>query len=237
MGIIYITHPAGQYENSPAALVNLCRDDPRWSGDWQFRLFPYGANASLVAKDFCSTVLQSLGPIVMIQPVQAKTLEEVRRRIGNRLPIKIVSVGTVEELGTAIYTVIRSFLSGEPSLPLDIAVALLLIKKLDQEHMWGGNAKGYMWVSDIPNGRGLDVKYKSRIPNVLSILLNNNFLICKISNSKKKYALNPQCRKDIYDILKSRKFPGGAERPLLRQPESESMRVLDELSCYDNYSD
>ncbi|MGE8547641.1 MAG: hypothetical protein ACN6OC_09420 [Alcaligenes sp.] len=234
MGIIYITHPADQYENSPAVLANLCQDHPKWSGEWQFRLRPYEKNASLVAKDFCSIVLQSPGPIVMLQPVQAKTLEEVRRRIGSRLPIVVDHVATAEALEVAIDTAIQHFLNGEPLLALDVAVALLLMRKLDQERMWTGNAKGYMWASDIPKGRGLDVKYESRIPNVLNILLMNELVVYKISKSKKKYALNPQRREDIYEILKSRKLPRDVEGPLLRHPDRESVRVLDILSCYDD---
>lgn len=233
MGIIYITHPADQYENSPAELVNLCRDHPKWRDEWQFRLRPYNANSSLVAQDFCSAVLQRPGPIVMLRPVQQKTIEEVRRRVGSRLPIVIELVETAEALEVAIDTAIQNFRNGEPMLALDVVVALLLMRKLDHENMWTGNAKGYMWVSDIPNGRGLDIKYKPRIPNVLNILLNNDLLVYKISKSKKKYALNPDRRKDIHDILRSRKFPRYIEGALLRHPDSESVRVLDILGCYE----
>lgn len=233
MGYIYIGYPAEQYENSPAALVELCRTHPEWCGEWQLRPRKYEPDSSLNARDFCSMVMQSPGPVVMLQRVQARTVEEVRRRLGSRLPIVLNSISTLEELQAVIRTAVEHFQSGEPLLALDIVVALLMIRKLDQEHMWTGNSKGYMWFEDIPKGRGLDLKYEPRVGNVLNILYMRGVVVYKTSNSKKKYALNPQRREEIYAILQTRKFPPDIEGPLLRNPGQESVRALDILDCYD----
>ncbi len=229
---IYIGYPAEEYENSPAALVNLCNSHPEWYNGWQLRLRKYESDSSLNAQDFCSMALQSLGPVIMLQRVQTKTYEEVRRRLGSRLPILLAEVSAISELQIVIENAIGVFDRGEPALALDVVVALLMIRKFDQEHMWTGNAKGYMWVSDIPKGRGLDIKYESRVSNVLNILLMQNLVVFKTSNSKRKYALNPDRREDIYKILRDRKFPLAIETPLLRHPASESVRALDLLDCY-----
>ncbi|MGB4059048.1 hypothetical protein [Acidovorax sp. NCPPB 3576] len=232
MGIIYIAHPLGLYAGSSASFVQACANNPKWNAEWQFSLHQYEKNSSLIARDFCSLVLQSPGPVVMVRPVQAKTLEEVRVRIANRLPLMAVDVASAADLEEFIDAAIAQFSNGEPLVALDIVVAFLLIRKLDQEHMWAGNAKGYMWVSDIPKGRGIDLKYESRVPNVLNILFSHELIFYKTSNSKKKYALNPEKRVEIYGILKSRIFPSEIERPLLRHPDQESVRALDVLDIY-----
>ena len=232
MGIIYIAHPLGQYDGSSASFVQTCANNPKWNAEWQFSLHQYENNSSLIAKDFCSLVLQSPGPVVMVRPVQARTLEEVRVRIATRLPIMAVDVASAADLEEFIDAAIAQFSNGEPLVALDIVVAFLLVRKLDQERMWAGNAKGYMWASDIPKGRGIDIKYESRVPNVLNILLSHELIFYKISNSKKKYALNPEKRVEIYEILKSRIFPPEIERPLLRHPDQVSVRALDVLDIY-----
>ncbi len=233
MGNIYIGYPAEQYDNSPAVLVEVCRTHPEWYGGWLLRPRKYEPDSSLNARDFCSMVLQSPGPVVLLERVQARTIEDVRRRLGNRLPIVVGSITTLEELQAVINAAIQHYERGEPLLALDVVVALLMIRKFDQEHMWTGNSKGYMWAGDIPKGRGLDLKYESRVSNVLNILYMRGLVVFKISNSKKKYALNPLRREEIYEILRSRKFPSDIEGPLFRNPGQESVRALDLLSCYD----
>ncbi|QNP49386.1 hypothetical protein [Diaphorobacter aerolatus] len=232
MGIIYIAHPLGEYDGSSTSFVQVCANNPKWNAEWKFSIHQYDKNFALIAKDFCSLVLQSPGPIVMIRPVQAKTLEEVRIRVATRLPIMAVEIASAADLEEFIDVAIAQFSNGEPLIALDIVVAFLLVRKLDQEHMWSGNSKGYMWASDIPKGRGVDIKYESRVPNVLNILLSHNLIFFKISNSKKKYALNPEKRVEIYEILKSRIFPPEIEGPLSRYPDQVSVRALDVLDIY-----
>lgn len=234
METIYIAYPAKQYENSPAALVDeFCRTRSGCDDGWQFCPRKYEPDSSLNARNFCSMVLQSPGPVVMLQPVQSRTVEEVRRRLGGRLPIVVDYIATTEELLALIDTAVEHYQRGEPLLALDVVVALLMIRKFDQEHMWTGNSKGYMWASDIPKGRGLDLKYEPRVSNVLNILYMHGLVVYKTSNSKKKYALNPLRREDIYAILRARKFPLDIEGPLLRNQGRESVRALDLLDCYD----
>src|SRR5690606_5533097 len=106
----------------------------------------------------CSAVLQKPGPILLLRPVQNKTLQLVRLRLNGKVPIEAQELSTLNELRAAIVALGNRFEAGEPFLTLDLVVALLLLRKLDQERMWGGNAKGYMWAEDIPKRRGIDEK-------------------------------------------------------------------------------
>ena len=151
-------------------------------------------------------VLQALGPVVLLRQVKASTIEEVRRRLGARVPVMVADATSVQDLLGILDQAIQQFEGGEPLLALDLVVAFLMIRKFDQEHMWTGNAKGYLWLGDIPKGRGLDNKYEGRVGNVLNILLQQGIVVLKVSNGKKKYALNPDRREEIYEILETGNF-------------------------------
>ena len=232
MGKIYIGYPAQQYESSPATLVASYQSHPEWHNGWQLSTRKYELDLSLNANNFCSMVLQLPGPVVLLERIQTRSFEEIRRRLSCRVPVILCEITTIEELLTQISTAIANFERGEPLLPLDIVAALLMMRKFDLEHMWTGNSKGYMWVSDIPKGRGLDLKFEPRVANVLNILCMNKLVVFKVSNSKKKYALNPDKREEIYDILRTRKFPLNIEAPLLRHHGHEGVRTLDILDNY-----
>ena len=92
---IFIGYPAQEYQDSPAELLALCKQHPEWYEGWQLRVSKYGSDSSLNAKDFCSMVLQSPGPVVLLQKIQMKTFEEIRRRLGSRLPILLQSVTSI----------------------------------------------------------------------------------------------------------------------------------------------
>lgn len=233
MGIFYIGHPRDQYDGSPVECVRSCVQNPALHGGWPIRAKEYLPDASLNARDFCSMVLQAVGPVVLIQSVKQSTIEEVRARIGERVPVLVECIGCAADLRVVLAKAQAQFISGEPQVALDVIVGLLMIRKLDQERMWTGNAKGYMWASDIPKGRGLDVKYAPRVPHVLNILLQHEIVVYKTSNGKKKYALNPDRRGEIYGVLRDRKLPPEVNRLLLRYSENETVRALDVLRDYD----
>lgn len=233
MGNIYVGYPGLKYDNSPASLLDLCQQQPETYDHWTLRLCPYRPDTSLIARDFCSMVLQSPGPVVLLRQVKTSTIEEVRSRLGTRVPVIVAAVAAIEEIQAILNLAVQQFKGGEPLLALDLVVAFLIVRKFDQEHMWTGNAKGYLWLGDIPKGRGLDIKYEPRVGNVLNILLQQGVVVLKISNGKKKYALNPERREEIYAILRTRKFPDHIERPLLRHQALETVRALDCLETYE----
>jgi len=233
MKYLYLGHPPHHYDDDLGDIAErFVQKAPKDAG-WAIRSCPYeDFNQSLNVQRFAALVFQNPGPILLMRPVQAKTVELIRGKLGGRLPIEVRDIETAEALRDAVIAVEQKFDAGEPFISLDLIVALLLIRKLDKERMWGGNAKGYMWAEDIPNGRGLDEKYAGRVPHVLNILLQQELLISKKSGSSKKYALNPDTREAIYDALRSRILPGKAQGYLTRGDTEESIRALDLLDEY-----
>lgn len=239
MGVVYIAHPVLGFEKSLVALVNnLCKDYDQ-QGEWRIHLCPYKNNSSLNVGDLCSIIGRELGPIIIFKPVQKNVIEEIRRRLEKRVPIFIEEPSdTAEKLRETVELSISRFKAGDPIWSLDIIVALLLIMKLDQELKWAGNnEKSYMWGDDLHKGRGVDEKYKSRLPHIINILIQNEILIKKPSRSKNKYALNPDKRKYIYKILRNKEFPSKVEKLLQRHSGHESARALDILDIYNQGSD
>lgn len=194
----------------------------------------YDSACSLNILDFCSMVGQKLGPVLMLQPIKSSVLEGVRLRLAANVPVAAELICNDDELKRAVATVIGQFENGEPMTGMDVVVGLLIMAKLDDGHMWAGNAKGYMWVSDIPKGRGVDEKYKGRVPHVLNIMFQHGLLVKKTSQGKSKYALNPDKKPDIYDMLRGRKFSAVIEGYLLRYQQLESVRALDDLPGYED---
>ena len=230
---IYIGHPASAYEGDPASLVRACGAQPALHNDWVIRERPYDSKASLHVRDFCSMVLQSPGPVLLLEPVRRNVLEDIRSRIGSRVPVVACSVSDLAGLRQKIIELGSLFDSGEPSLPLDCVVAILMMRKFDQEHMWSGNSKGYMWFDWIHRGRGLDEKFHPRVAHVLNVLLQHGIVVMKNSCSKKKYALNPARRSEIYGYLRSRRLPEEVEKILSRNGAVESARSLDVVAEYE----
>lgn len=233
MPIVYVGHPVSQYPGDCAEWVVACAQAPADLGGAEIKAFPYERNSSLNANEFCSRVRKAPGPVLLLQNVQTKTVELIREKLGTLVPILVVSVGAIEELRATLMRVCDLHAQGLPHAPLDVVVGLLMVRKLDQERMWGGNAKGFMWADNIPKGRGLDAKFEGRVPHVLNMLYQRGIIVLKTSQSQKKYALNQDRREEIYDILRARKFPADIQGVLSRCGELESVRSLDLLGCYD----
>ena len=158
---------------------------------------------------------------------------ELRARLQDRQIVDVVEIVDEAGLEVALRNLIGQHNAGEPVLPIDLVVALLLMRKLDKEHRWTGNAKGYMWADDLPNGKGVDIQYKPRLGLVIKVLTEAEYLTFKISNGSKKYALNPVHREAIYEILRTRRFPRDVHNKLVRNGGSVSARELDLLNEYD----
>lgn len=228
---VYVGHPAASYPGDIASLVAALALGAAPAQGWTIRTKTY-ENSSFDVRDFRSWVLQSPGPVILLRPVQQRAADDLRLDLQARVPVYVTDVYEATALAAQINAAIAAFEAGEPQMPRESIVALLLLRKLDQERMWAGNAKGYMWTDDIRKGRGIDEKYGPSVGTVLNVLLQNGMLVYKTSKSTRKYALNPDRREEIYGFLRARRLPEAIERSLGRGAELESIRALDILSEY-----
>lgn len=206
---------------------------PLMGDDWSVIATEYDARNHIDARAFLGSIASRTGPILLIRPIQNKALGEITQRLEGR---RLVVPGDVYDLTTlvdAISALKAQYDLGEPLLPLHRVVALLVVRKLYKEHLWGGNDKGYMWSDWIPKGRGVDEEFQPHVGNAVFLLKQHGVLIGKISNGKKKLALNPDCRIEIGDILRNRKFSIELERVFARGGATLPARVLNCLDEFD----
>lgn len=212
--------------------VEYVRTLPGWA--CSIRVLEYDGNASLSAADLCSEVIGRLGPVVLLEPVQERLVVLLRERLSGRTTVIKTAAYSLDAVVAELEAARQIHESGEPHVCRQYVVALLLMRKLDQERRWAGNAKGYMWVDDIRKGRGLDEQFADAVPPVLSILYLHGLLVQKPSRHSNKYALNPDRREEIYEILRERRFASEQLSTVLhRDRRVISVRHLDTLDCYD----
>jgi hypothetical protein len=178
-------------------------------------------------------VLARPGPVLLLEPIQGKALADIRARLQGRCLVLVAHVYDAATLGAEIQRVKDASDRGEPFLPIDVVVALLVLRKLERDRCWTGKEKGYMWGVNVPKGRGVDEKFGHRVPHALNLLLQEGLVVSKISNGKPKYALNPDRRPEIYNVLRLRDFPGRLGGMFRRFAEDVPARELNLLDIYD----
>jgi hypothetical protein len=235
-GIVYLCHPKERslpgVQSWAASAIAVATAAPEWEG-WTVKTVEYDHACALTVTDFCSEVCGRLGPVVLIEPVQGRVFQLLRERLGTRIAIVREAVDGDADILGLLEKAKTHHESGDPPVPRRFAVALLLLRKLDQEHMWCGNAKGYMYAEDIPKGRGLDEQFSDAVPSVLSLLYQAGLLLQKTKRYGSKYGLNPDRREQIYQILRERRFTDAhLAQVLARDGHIESARVLDLLDSY-----
>jgi hypothetical protein len=211
--------------------VDLACAEDAWA-EWTVKTIQYDASASIRVTDMCAQVIATSGPVVLLQPVQDKVVQLLRERLNQRVSVLFGTAYTTDEVFNFLAEAKRLHETGEPHIPRALVVALLLLRKLEREHMWGGKNKGYMWAGDIPKGRGLDEQFADEVPRSLGLLFQEGLLIQKPSQTSNKYALNPDRREEIYAILRERRFGERLARILGRDTALVSARELDLLDDY-----
>jgi len=186
----------------------------------------YGAFS---AQSVADKIMSEMGPVVMVPNFQTSAALELARRIGTKTVIRTGPVGDSTCLWQLLEEAHDAFQAGDPQRPRSIAVAILLMNKLEKEHMWGGKNKGYKWVGDLPTGRGMPANCAGVVPNIIGQLFNKTVIIRKTSQGMYKYALNPAMKAEIYECLRSQSldvFPE-LKRIFERDIQTLSARLLD----------
>ena len=228
---IYLCHP-NSLQNPLMAewlgeVQGVISTDPMWSG-WSITTWEYDRNCSVSIRDIAGSVENALGPIVLLRNVQERVLLDLRRRFADRTSVLVGDPRDSLDLLNILAEARDGHIVG-PMLPRKLVVALLLVAKLERHNMWGGRNKGYMWASDLGKGRGVSEELTDQLPSVVNDLYSDGLLIQKRSAGKKKFALNPDRRVDVHDVIRTRRFSGRMHRIFTRDPRLASARLLDTL--------
>lgn len=171
-------------------------------------------------------VLNKPGPVVLLEKVQRRALEDLRQRLRTRAVILVPMVTEAEGLWETLEDARERFQSGEPFLPRKFIVAVLIVRKLRKGNYWGGKEKGYLWHDDLAKGRGLDERYADIAHVVANDLLQHGILIFKTSQGKKKYALNPAGKPEVHAIANDGTFRNERLEAILMKDKEEVSAYL-----------
>ena len=203
--------------------------DPVWAG-WTVVQREYDMSCSLPINDTAAAIRSAVGPCVLLQPVQRRVYAELRERLESVTVVLVERANSSADVRNQLQQARDRHLAGEPMMPRKLVIALLLIAKLERHQMWGGRNKGYMWASNLGKGRGIAEKFADQLPAVINDLFSGGLLIQKPSGGNKKYALSPQMRREIHEILRTRKFSDDVHGILTRDTRLASARHLDSIS-------
>src|SRR5437879_2298609 len=92
----YLLHPLEKYLPGAASWVDevqtILSEDPAWN-EWDFFVTTYDDQNSFHVQPLFVRVLTKHGPVVLVERVQRKALEELRSRLRTRAIIMIEAVG------------------------------------------------------------------------------------------------------------------------------------------------
>jgi hypothetical protein len=189
----------------------------------------YDEQNSFAVQPLFVRVLNRSGPVVLLERVQRKALENLRGRLRTRAVVMVEAVADSADLWQVLEVARRRFESGEPFLPRKYVVAVLIVRKLRKGNYWAGKEKGYLWQEDLARGRGVDERYSDIAHVVANDLLQHGILIFKTSQGTKKYALNPARKPEIHAIANDGTFGNAKlEKILMRDTDLESAYLLKE---------
>lgn len=198
-------------------------------------LIEYNHDCSFDARVAHARVNVKPGPVLLLDPVQQKSAADLRSRLQGRFIVETRSPGDIATLTTDLAELRALHEDGNPRMPLDVGIALLLLRKLHRAGKWSGaNTKSYMWLSDLHKGRGFNPEWQSRLGIVIPALTEARYIKPKPSQGKKKYALNPDEREAIMTALENRLFPVELNRRLAKNATTLSARDLDVLNEFED---
>ena len=231
----YICHPPESRHPLAGRWVRAAiesRDDSAsnaGSVQWQYRVLKTGNDCTFSPRDFASQILENRGPILFVNPVKAGALAHLRSKIGNDCVVEAYEMTCEADVIAGIELLQEMHLDGEPRIPRRQVVALLILAKLWKQDCWGGNNKSYMWAKDIPKGRGVPIKYKADVPELLNLMFLHGLLQSKPSKGGTKFALINSDRPTVAKVLKRRQFPQSLQLVLEQSGITLSARILDNL--------
>lgn len=202
--------------------------DSDWDG-WTLSELEYDMSSALRINDVSSAINARVGPCVLVKPVQGRVFRELRERLYGRTVVLSDDVSDSTDILALIERARELHNAGEPMLPRKLVIALLLLAKLVKHQMWGGNNKGYMYTDDLPKGRGLPEQYSDQLPAVINDLGLRDLLINKPSRRRRKYAINPDRRREVFDALRDKRFQDDLHVRLSNDQRIVSARELDTI--------
>jgi hypothetical protein len=130
---IYLLHPQDKFLPVVSDWVSEAReilqDDGQWV-EWDLCVTIYSRENSFKFQDVLSQVRQTVGPLVLIQPVQTKPRELLRRALRSQTIVLTESVSDSTDIYRVLDEARRRFESGNHTYPANTWLRCLLSESL-----------------------------------------------------------------------------------------------------------
>lgn len=229
---LYVLHPTKRSLPGVTGWLDELREffdgDADWQG-WSVVAFAHDLDGGFRINDRYAAICSALGPALVIQPVQRRVSTILRDRLQPRVVVLEVAIACCEDIWIALADLRKKHDAGEPLLPTKYVAAMHVLWKLNREHRWGGNAKSYMWASDLPKGRGMPKEVADIVLEVASDLHQARLLGYKRSKTGIKYCLNADQQAVIYNIMDHPCYPDDRlPKAVGKCSQQVSARLLDD---------
>ncbi|HET9131592.1 MAG TPA: hypothetical protein VFO86_11620, partial [Terriglobia bacterium] len=132
-------------------LVGLFSTDANWDGCRVHRT-EFDRQASFDVATVADLILKNPGPVVIIQSVQMRRVDHLRKMVGRKVTVHPpISASSEEDIWQVCEQVKQGYEDGDPRITLREAVAYLIVRKLCIQDKWAG-CHGYLWAHDLANG-------------------------------------------------------------------------------------
>lgn len=211
MPTLYVVYADGEflpYAGWIAEAWEVIKEDRTEHADWCLSTAATAdSNQNFHAPNALSVIARAPGPALLVGRLSTLSVALLEKKLKDLA----ISQRCEATDSTAIYQAMLDLISrhvrGEPEIPRRLAVALMLIAKLERMHYWGGNAKNFMSVHNLAKGNGLDKKYADTAHNVAEYLSSEKHAVRlmadKLGDGAPKYACNNAERVRVYDFLRN----------------------------------
>lgn len=231
---LYILHPAESRLPGITARLASAQDRVRNSAAWDdcsISTFEYDPQAGFNVPTVSDFVLRNPGPVLLIQKVQHRLRTRLEELLKSRVVVYCAEIACDDDLWAILEEAREAHEDGQPRVPLREVIAYLILRKLESQGKWGGEAKNkaFLWSDDLARGGfPKDLCDAREIMNVAQELAKADILSFKKSEGKSKYALGE--KGIVQPILDSHSFTSqpSLKKFFERNSKRVNCRILDQ---------
>lgn len=246
MPTLYVIHADGEFDPYGVWVSEaweVVRLDHSECADWNLKILAKADSANTFdALDAYAVVARDVGPVLFVGKLSTRSVGLLETKLATRcVRQQCFDIPDSTAVYEAMLDLIRRHRLGEPEISQRLAVAIMLVAKLERMHYWGGNAKNFMSVSKLAKSNGLDEKYAAIARDVAEYLSADRRVLRlmshKLGDGSPKYSCNNEERKLVYKFLTDWRIDNDEIMNWLNRDIARvSIRKLDDIAATD-YSD
>ncbi len=235
MPVIYVIRQCSTYapmlEEWLQEATTTAREDAELA-EWEVRVLLANEHNSFAFLDVYSLVAETMGPVLILGSLKQSAIAGLLSKLRLRCTVlHRPDLADSTDVYSALVETLKRHADGDPPVPIRLAAAVQMLRKMKKHKYWGGEAlnKAFIKAEDLPKGRGITEPVQGSVLEVAAELADRGILKSKTSNGRPKYALNADRITEINAImdLNLAALSQGLQRYLLKSDQTVSARELD----------